>query len=104
MYAAQVRYPEAEADYKRALAIRERHLGADHAATAEIHLGLAALYRVKGRYADADSLYRNALSIYESKRGQDHTAVAHALYGLALTAQIKGNLIEFPFAFVHLDA
>ena len=65
MYLAQGRYAEAEALHKRALAIREKALGPDHADVALSLNNLAALYVAQGRYAEAEPLYKRSLAIQE---------------------------------------
>jgi Tetratricopeptide repeat len=54
---------DAEPLYKRALAISEKALGADHPAIAVRLNNLAALYHAQGRYADAEPLAKRALAI-----------------------------------------
>jgi CHAT domain-containing protein/Tfp pilus assembly protein PilF len=53
LYERQARYADAEPLYQRALAIRERAVGADHPDTAISANNLAFLYRAEGRVADA---------------------------------------------------
>ena len=49
-------YPEAEPLYQRALAIRERVLGAEHPDTASSLNNLAILYAKQGKYEKAEPL------------------------------------------------
>ena len=53
VYDAQGRYAEAEPLHKRALAIAEKALGAEHPLVAQSLNGLALVYRAQGRYAEA---------------------------------------------------
>ena len=76
VYKEQGKYAEAEALYKRALAIREKALGADHPDVAETLYNLAVVYRPQGKYADAEALYKRALAIREKALGPDHPDVA----------------------------
>jgi CHAT domain-containing protein len=62
LYNHQSRYAQAGPFYKRALAIREKALGPDHADVAELLNDLATLYGNQGRYADALPLVRRTLS------------------------------------------
>lgn len=55
---------EAEEDLLRALTIRERKLGEDHADTAASLYHVARLHRVLRNSAVADTFYRRALAIY----------------------------------------
>ena len=63
VYQAQGKYAEAEALYKRALAIREKALGQDHPDVADILNNLAIVYENQGKYAEAEGLYQRALAI-----------------------------------------
>ena len=69
----QGRYQEALPLYKRALAIREKTLGPDHARTALSLNNLAVLYDTLGQYDEALALYKRALAITEKTLGPDHT-------------------------------
>ena len=68
--------------YKRALAIREQYLGAQHPDTAQSLNNLAMLYAQLGNYEHAESLYRRTLSIWVQQLGVDHphTQTAHKNY------------------------
>jgi serine/threonine protein kinase/tetratricopeptide (TPR) repeat protein len=59
---------EAEALYRRSLAIDERISGMDSPYLVPGLGGLANLYRDQGRFADAEPLYRRALGIFEAAR------------------------------------
>jgi Tetratricopeptide repeat len=61
----EFKYAEAEAVFKKALAIRERELGLGHPDVAQVLNNLAALYVAQVRYADAEPLYTRALAIME---------------------------------------
>jgi tetratricopeptide (TPR) repeat protein len=82
----RARYDEAEPLYRRALAIREEKLGADHPDTASSLNNLANLYRAQGKYADAEPLYRQAHSISEQQLGAQHphTQLVRRNYALLL--------------------
>ena len=76
------RYSEAEALYKRSLAIREKALGPDHPEVAASLNNLASLYAKQGRYAEAEPLYKRSLAIKEKAFGPDHPDVALSLNNL----------------------
>ncbi len=82
LYDAQGRYGEAEPLYRRALAICETALGAEHPDTATTLNNLAGFYRAQGRYAEAEPFYRRALAIKETALGAEHPD----------TLRVKGNL------------
>ena len=80
----RARYTDAEPLFERALAIREKALGAEHPDVAAALNNLAALYRDQGQYAEAEPLFERALAIKEKALGAEHPNVAMSLNGLAL--------------------
>ena len=95
LYLAQGRYAEAaEALHKRALAIREKALGPDHADVALSLNNLAALYVAQGRYAEAEPLYKRSLAIQEKALGPDHPDVGTSLNNLAGLYTAQGRYGE----------
>src|SRR5262245_13671795 len=67
---------------KRALAVREKALGAEHAEVAALLNILAKLYQAKGDYARAEPAYQRALGIREKALGPEHPDVASSLNDL----------------------
>ncbi len=88
------RYDEAIPLAVRALAIREKSLGADHPSTATSLSNLALLYEAKGDYARAEPLYRRALAITEKVLGADHPDTSASLNNLAELYQAKGDYAQ----------
>jgi len=76
-------YIEAEPQLSRALAIREKSLGADHPDTAMSFNNLASLYKSQGKYAEAEPLYKRILAIAEKTFGAGHPIVATVLENYA---------------------
>ncbi len=76
---------------ERALALREKTLGAEHPDTANSLDALAMIYRNKGDYAHAEPLYRRALAIREKTLGAGHLDTAFSLYELAALYHNKGD-------------
>jgi tetratricopeptide (TPR) repeat protein len=68
VYGRQAKYSEAEALNKRALAIREQALGANHPDVAHTLNNLAVVYESQGKYSEAEELYKRALAIREQAR------------------------------------
>jgi tetratricopeptide (TPR) repeat protein len=64
---------------KRALAIEEKTLGADHPDVAQSLNNFAMLYEEQGRYAEAEALSERSLAIREKALGPDHPDVADSL-------------------------
>ena len=85
------KYDEAIPLAERALAIREKALGAEHLDVAAPLFNLASLYSSKGDYARAEPLYQRALAINEKALGAEHPDVALLLNNLAALYDNKGD-------------
>ncbi len=83
LYQKLGRNQDAEPLYKRALAIREKALGAEHPQVMTTVSNLGALYRGMGRLAEAEALFKRSLAFDEKTRGPDHPDVADSLFNLA---------------------
>src|SRR5262249_35848233 len=91
LYREQRRYAEAEPLYKRAVAINEKALGAEHPSVATDLNNLAELYRNQARYADAELLWKRALTIWDKALGSDHPNFGTTLSNLALLYYVQGD-------------
>jgi len=85
---AQLKYrqkdlAQAEALFRRSLAIRERMLGGDHVGLVQNINNLAALHYTRGELAQAEPLFRRALEISDKTLGESHPDVAVTLSNLA---------------------
>jgi tetratricopeptide (TPR) repeat protein len=79
-FQSQGKHVEAEGLFKRALAIREKVLGANHGDVGQSLNNLANAYRDQGKYADAETLFKRALTIREKALGANHSDVGkHSL-------------------------
>ena len=78
--------------YERALAIREKVLGAEHPDTATSLSNLAILLQAQGDLAAARPLYERALAIREKVLGPEHPDTATSLNNLASLLQAQGDL------------
>jgi tetratricopeptide (TPR) repeat protein/transcriptional regulator with XRE-family HTH domain len=87
-------HAEAEAFYRRALAIREQVLGPEHLDTAQSLYNSARLYYEQGKYADGEQLYLRVLAIREQVLGPEHPDTAHCLNNLALLYVSQGKYVE----------
>ena len=76
-------YAKAEPLCNRALAIREKALGAEHPDVATSLSNLASTYESMKQYAKAEPLYKRSLAIWGKKLGADHLDVATRLDNLA---------------------
>lgn len=74
---------QAEALFRRSLAIREHVLGTEHHGVLQSINNLAALYYARSDFEQAEPLFRRALSISETHLGPEHADVATALNNLA---------------------
>jgi tetratricopeptide (TPR) repeat protein len=70
--------------YERALAIREKALGAEHPDTAQSLNNLASLLQDRGDLAEARPLFERALAIREKALGAEHPDTAWTLNNLAI--------------------
>jgi len=84
------KYREAVAPAERALALREKALGATHPDVATSLNNLAFLYQAQGAYAKAEPLYVRALDIFVKALGPTHPDVATSLNNLAGLYQAQG--------------
>lgn len=85
------KYEEAHPLAERALAIREKVLGTEHAQVANSLNNLANLYSDKGQLDKSERLYQRALAIREQVLGPEHPSVAQSLNNLAILCRNKGD-------------
>ena len=85
-------YAEARPLYERALAMREKVLGAEHPVTASSLGNLANLLHDQGDLAGARPLHERALAIWEKVLGAEHPDTALSLNNLAVLLQDQGDL------------
>jgi tetratricopeptide (TPR) repeat protein len=91
VYASQGKHEDAEALFKRALAIREKALGAGHPDVAHALNALAIVYEKQGRYGDAEAHYKRALAIDEKALDPSHPDVSQILNNLAVVYRLQGK-------------
>jgi tetratricopeptide (TPR) repeat protein len=75
----------------RALAIRERELGAEHPATAESLHDLGWLHRERGQLRSARPLLERSLAIREKVVGRQHVDTALSLNNLGIVLRDQGH-------------
>ncbi len=73
--------------YARALAIREKVLGAEHPDTATSLNNMGALLQAMGELAEARPYYARALAIREKVLGAEHPATATSLNNMGALLQ-----------------
>lgn len=94
IYIAQSRLSDAEAQYRRALAIREKEgTKPDHRLAASIGR-LAMLCTREQKYEDAEPLYRRMLDITRKEFGAEQTQVAAVLQKMAAFYIAEGKYAE----------
>jgi len=76
---------------KRALEIREKHLGSEHQLVGHALKNIASLYFAKKQYAQAAKLYQRTLSVYEKVFGPDDTRTADILDNLGWSSYGDGD-------------
>ncbi len=79
---------------QRALAIREKALGPEHALVVELLNSLANTYKGRSEYAKAEPLYQRALAIREKTLDPEHPNVALSLNNLANLYMAKGDYVK----------
>jgi tetratricopeptide (TPR) repeat protein len=85
------RYAEARPLHERALAIREKVLGAEHPDTATSLNDLATLLRAQGDLTGARPLYERALAVRERVLGSEHPDTAQSLNDLGSLFRAQGD-------------
>jgi CHAT domain-containing protein/Tfp pilus assembly protein PilF len=98
------KYDEAIPLAERAVALREKALGAEHLDVARSLNDLAVLYYNKHDYSHAEPLLLRALSIREKVLGPEHRTVASSLHNLAVLYHDKGDYVRAEPAFVRVLA
>jgi tetratricopeptide (TPR) repeat protein len=94
LFQAKAAHIRAEPLFRRALAINEASLGADHPTVATGLNNLAGLLQATNRLTEAEPLYRRALAIDEASLGPDHPEGATDLNNLAGLLQATNRLAE----------
>ena len=84
-------YQRAEADSARALALRERVVGAQHSSLIPPLNQLGAALEKQGKFAAAGERYRRALALGEATLGSEHPLVATAADNLGAIFQSEGR-------------
>jgi tetratricopeptide (TPR) repeat protein len=92
----QGRLDEAETEYRRGLAIREREGGPDHPELAPALANLAKLLSQTDRDHEAESLYRRALAITDEALTPEHPTRRACAHALAELVAARGIVIGSP--------
>lgn len=88
------KYPEAEAEFRHALALKETTLGPDHLSIGRTRGNLASVLQAQGRYDEAEVEHRAALELRERILGAAHPDVASSRNGLAIVLYLRGQYEE----------
>ncbi|MCX4241628.1 serine/threonine-protein kinase [Paraliomyxa miuraensis] len=88
---AQGRYRDAELEYRRALELQERVLGADHPGVAMSWNNLGVALELQGKHAESEQVVRRALELRRRVLGEEHPSTAHSMHGLAHTIAGQGR-------------
>ena len=84
-------YNQAKELHEKALIIRKKIFGEDHADVATTYNNLALVCDTLGEYNQAKELHEKALIIYKKIFGEDHAAVATSYNNLALVCDTLGE-------------
>jgi serine/threonine protein kinase len=91
--------------YRKALAIRTKHLGSDHPDTLSNMMNLAISYAALGRYDDALKLGEQSLALLKAKLGLDHPDTLRATTYLAQLYRWAGRYAEArPLSMKYLES
>ena len=82
---------EAEAAWRRSLAIHETILGPHHPDVAKLLNNIGTLYQRRDKYDEAAQLWERALEIWETSLGPDHATTAAVHVNLALVYRDRGQ-------------
>ena len=86
MYKRLGEYNQAKELHEKALIIRKKIFGEDHADVATSYNNLASVYNSLGEYNQAKELHEKALIISKKIFGEDHADVATSYNNLALVS------------------
>ncbi len=103
-YVTQRRYAEAEADFARAVALREASQGSRHPETGDELNNLAWARLEQGKLAEARPSMEKSLDILEQSRGVQDPSVARTLDGLARIDAEQNNLPAAEAKYLRLIA
>ena len=84
-------YEAAQPLQERALAIRRRLLGDEHAETLESQGAMGDLLRAQGKLAEAEPFVRSALAGYRRLLGEDHLLTLAALNNMGYLLHLQGK-------------
>lgn len=85
------KFNEAEAQFRRMLALAERSFGAEHEYTAAALNSLAVALEKLGDFTGAESLLRRAVAILDGKLGKQHPDTATTISNLARVLDAQGK-------------
>lgn len=88
------RYAEAEALYRRALAIRQAHVGEKHRSSAYYLSYLGETVQAQERYEEANGYYQSSLQTYKEVEGPVSLNVAHQLGNLGNLRLAQKSYLE----------
>jgi tetratricopeptide (TPR) repeat protein/predicted Ser/Thr protein kinase len=87
-------YPEAQKQLERAVDLRRRLLGEDHADTLSVMNDLIWLYRDEGKYAQAEPLAGKVLETRKRLLGEEHPDTISSMRDLGLVYRFEGKSAE----------
>jgi CHAT domain-containing protein/Tfp pilus assembly protein PilF len=93
-FVAQSKLDEAEARYRRALAIYEKVKPSDHQRIGTTVHNLAGIHQARGRFAEAERDYKRALALRVKALGPTHAEVGATLSGLGIVYRSLGRHAE----------
>ena len=87
-------YNEAKEHYEKAVIIRKKIFGEEHADVAASYNNLGIVYQDLGQYNEAKEYYEKALIIKKKIFGEEHAAVATSYNNLGLFLKILDSTMK----------
>ncbi len=99
LYVREKKFPEAEQQFRRSEAIREKMFGADQPPVAQSLSGIARCYALREQYEQAQPIYKRIISILDNSKFRDTVEMAAALENYGLVLRKSGNEVEAQSAY-----
>ncbi len=94
VFDVQGRYPEAETEYRAAIALYRTIYGPEHQSVAGSRDNLGLVLEAQGNFAEAEAEHRAVIALFETALGPDHPDVAPSRSNLALALESQGKYAE----------
>ncbi len=83
LYRTQLKFKEAEVEYRAAILIFELTLGKDHPSTTATWNNLAGVLAAQGQWQEAEVIFKRCIALWQKVYGAEHPSVASGFTNLA---------------------